>query len=148
MSDQIKRHTEREAPQPQLPAIVRGSLETRRTRRVQKLSEPGRPPPLTRAKPHRVIGIEYDRIEHHATPATAGSRCARLGVKAKGSLGPVVIWVGVIPGSTSADTAHEVSQEILALLLKNRVEGGVEWREELKRPFEADMRERDPECDK
>lgn len=67
MSDQIKRHTEREAPQPQLPAIVRGSLETRRTRRVQKLSEPGRPPPLTRPKPHRVIGIEYDRIEHHAT---------------------------------------------------------------------------------
>ena len=49
---------------------------------------------------------------------------------AKGSLGPVVIWVGVIPGSTSADTAHEVSQEILALLLKNGVEDVVvEWRE-------------------
>ena len=55
---------------------------------------------------------------------------APLGEEAKGSLGPVVIWVGVIPGSTSADTAHEVSQEILALLLKNGVEGVVvEWRE-------------------
>ncbi|KAH9927332.1 uncharacterized protein B0H18DRAFT_1084828 [Fomitopsis serialis] len=52
--------------------------------------------------------------------------------EAKGSLGPVVIWVGVIPSSTSADTAsaHEVSQDILALLLKNGVEGAVvEWRE-------------------
>ncbi|KAK2460790.1 hypothetical protein APHAL10511_007260 [Amanita phalloides] len=53
-----------------------------------------------------------------------------LGEEAKGSLGPVVIWVGVIPGSTSSDTAHDVSQEILALLLKNGVEGAVvEWRE-------------------
>lgn len=53
-----------------------------------------------------------------------------LGEEAKGSLGPVVIWVGVIPGSTSADTAHEVSQEILTLLRKNGVDGTVvEWRE-------------------
>ena len=52
------------------------------------------------------------------------------GEEAKGSLGPVVIWIGVIPGSTSPDTAHDVSQEILALLLKNGVEGVVvEWRE-------------------
>ncbi|KAH7882227.1 hypothetical protein F5I97DRAFT_1990402 [Phlebopus sp. FC_14] len=48
----------------------------------------------------------------------------------KGSLGPVVIWIGVLPGSTSADTAHDVSQQILALLQKNEVEGVVvEWRE-------------------
>ncbi|KAH9010412.1 hypothetical protein EDB84DRAFT_1445726 [Lactarius hengduanensis] len=46
---------------------------------------------------------------------------ATLGEKEKGSLGPVVIWVGVIPGSTSSDTAHEVSQEILALLRKRGV---------------------------
>ena len=53
-----------------------------------------------------------------------------LGEEAKGSLGPVVIWIGVIPGSTSADTAHEVSQEILTLLRKNGVDGAVvEWRE-------------------
>ena len=38
--------------------------------------------------------------------------------------------VGVIPGFTSSDTAHEVSQEILTLLLKNGVEDGVvEWHE-------------------
>ena len=36
--------------------------------------------------------------------------------EAKGSLGPVIIWVGVTPGFTSPDTAHDVSQEILALL--------------------------------
>jgi hypothetical protein len=55
---------------------------------------------------------------------------APLGEEANGSLGPVVIWVGVIPGSTSADTAHEVSQEILTLLRKNGVDGiVVEWRE-------------------
>ena len=55
---------------------------------------------------------------------------APLGEEAKGSLGPVVIWVGVTPGSTSADTAHEVSQEILTLLRKNGVDGAVvEWRE-------------------
>jgi len=52
------------------------------------------------------------------------------GEEAEGSLGPVVIWVGVFPGSTSRDTAHDVSQEILTLLLKNGVEGAVvEWRE-------------------
>ncbi|KIY53267.1 hypothetical protein FISHEDRAFT_63434 [Fistulina hepatica ATCC 64428] len=52
------------------------------------------------------------------------------GEEEKGSLGPVVIWVGVIPGSTSSDTAHEVSQEILMFLLKNGVEDAVvEWRE-------------------
>ncbi|KAI5989238.1 hypothetical protein EDC04DRAFT_2873071 [Pisolithus marmoratus] len=53
-----------------------------------------------------------------------------LGEEANGSLGPVVIWVGVVPGSTSANTAHEVSEEILALLQKNGVKDVVvEWRE-------------------
>ena len=47
-----------------------------------------------------------------------------------GTLGPVVIWVGVYPGSTSPDTAHEVSQDILALLVQNGVQDAVvEWRE-------------------
>ncbi|KIK29951.1 hypothetical protein PISMIDRAFT_446649 [Pisolithus microcarpus 441] len=46
------------------------------------------------------------------------------------TLGPVVIWVGVYPGSTSADTAHEVSQNILQLLEKNGIKDvEVEWRE-------------------
>lgn len=45
-------------------------------------------------------------------------------------LGPVVIWVAVYPGSISADTAHDVSQDILELLERNGVEGvEVEWRE-------------------
>ncbi len=46
------------------------------------------------------------------------------------TLGPVVIWVGVYPHSTSADTAHQVSQSILALLEKNGVQDvEVEWHE-------------------
>jgi hypothetical protein len=40
----------------------------------------------------------------------------------KGSFGPIVIWISVKPGSTSSETAHDVSQEILALLLKNGVQ--------------------------
>ena len=55
----------------------------------------------------------------HATPG-----------EEKVSLGPVVIWVGVVPGSTSSDTAHEVSQEILTLLREHGVKDAVvEWRE-------------------
>jgi len=55
---------------------------------------------------------------------------APLGGEEKGHLGPVVIWIGVLPGSTSPDTAHNVSQRILALLRKNAVEDVVvEWRE-------------------
>ena len=46
------------------------------------------------------------------------------------TLGPVVIWIGVHPGSTSPDTAHEVSQKILELLEKSEVEDvEVEWHE-------------------
>ena len=52
----------------------------------------------------------------------------------KKSIGPVVIWIGVNPGSISSDTAHDISQEILALLLKNEVEDVVvEWRESVTR---------------
>ncbi|KAJ7068784.1 hypothetical protein C8F01DRAFT_1119275, partial [Mycena amicta] len=43
---------------------------------------------------------------------------------------PPVVWIGVQPGFTSADTARDVSQVILALLEKNKVTGVVvEWRE-------------------
>jgi hypothetical protein len=52
-----------------------------------------------------------------------------LGEEENGSLGPAVIWIGVYPGSTSSDTAHEVSQEILALLREHDVKDAVvEWR--------------------
>ena len=48
----------------------------------------------------------------------------------EGSLGPVVIWVGVKPDTTSSETAHKVSQDILALLRANGIEDiEVEWRE-------------------
>ncbi|KAG1879195.1 hypothetical protein F4604DRAFT_1579412 [Suillus subluteus] len=38
------------------------------------------------------------------------------GEKGKESLGPIIIKVNVIPGSTSSDTTHEVFQEILLFL--------------------------------
>ncbi|KAI6012607.1 hypothetical protein F5J12DRAFT_819130 [Pisolithus orientalis] len=51
------------------------------------------------------------------------------GEEEKGSLGPVVIWIGVVPNSTSSDTAHNVSQEILKVLRDHGVEDVVvEWR--------------------
>ncbi|KAK7044931.1 hypothetical protein R3P38DRAFT_2881761 [Favolaschia claudopus] len=47
-----------------------------------------------------------------------------------GGLRPAVVCVGVPPGSISADTAHDVSQTILDLLLKHGVDDVVvEWRE-------------------
>jgi hypothetical protein len=64
--------------------------------------------------------VDPARFFTHATP----------GEEEKGRLGPVVIWLGVNPGSTDSDTAHEVSQEILALLREHHVEDAVvEWRE-------------------
>ena len=46
------------------------------------------------------------------------------------TLGLVVIWVGVQPGSTSPNTAHEVSQKILVLLQKHEVKDvELEWHE-------------------
>jgi hypothetical protein len=75
---------------------------------------------LIKARNINWSSVDPARFFTHGTP----------GEWEKGSLGPVVIWVGVIPGSTSSDIAHEVSQEILALLLKNGVEDAVvEWRE-------------------
>ncbi|KAF8463412.1 hypothetical protein DFH94DRAFT_786723 [Russula ochroleuca] len=47
--------------------------------------------------------VDPARFFTHATP----------GEEEKGSLGPVVIWLGVIPGSTSSDAAHEVSKRSL-----------------------------------
>lgn len=52
------------------------------------------------------------------------------GEEEKGTIGPVVVWIGVKPGLTSADTAHDTSQEILALLRNNGVKYvEVQWRE-------------------
>ncbi|CAA7270321.1 unnamed protein product [Cyclocybe aegerita] len=50
------------------------------------------------------------------------------GQEGESTLGPVVIWVAVSPGSTSADTAHEASLAILELLWKNGIKDvEVEW---------------------
>ena len=52
------------------------------------------------------------------------------GGEEKGLLGPVVIWLGVEPGSTSSGTAHEISQKILSLLGARGVNDVVvEWKE-------------------
>jgi hypothetical protein len=75
---------------------------------------------LIKAREIHWSSIDPARFFTHALP----------GEETKGSLGPVVIWVGVAPGSTSSDTAHDVSQQILALLRENGVEDVVvEWRE-------------------
>ncbi|OSD02683.1 hypothetical protein PYCCODRAFT_1467706 [Trametes coccinea BRFM310] len=53
-----------------------------------------------------------------------------VGDEAQGKLGPVVIWIGVMPGSTTPDLAHQVSQKILALLQENGISDVVvEFRE-------------------
>ncbi|KAF7969808.1 hypothetical protein HWV62_25924 [Athelia sp. TMB] len=75
---------------------------------------------LIKAHKIRKTSIDPARFFTHGPP----------GDEAKGSLGPPVIWVGVYPGSTSPETAHDVSQEILAILLKHEVDDVViEWRE-------------------
>ncbi|EIM86619.1 uncharacterized protein STEHIDRAFT_97308 [Stereum hirsutum FP-91666 SS1] len=52
------------------------------------------------------------------------------GDEAQGTLGPVVVWIGVLPGSTSTETAHDISQTILALLRDNDIQDVVvEFRE-------------------
>ena len=68
----------------------------------------------------RCTSVDPARFLTHAEPGEGG----------KGRLGQVVVWIGVKPGSTSPDTAHDVSQAILALLQKNNVKDVVvEWRE-------------------
>ena len=43
--------------------------------------------------------------------------------------GPVVIWIGAYPGSTTSDIAHDISENILGLLQSHGIEGvEVEWR--------------------
>jgi hypothetical protein len=76
----------------------------------------------------QVRELVKDRKISHLSIAAA--RFVTHGEDGEETLGPVVIWVGVYPGSTSADTAHEVSQNILDLLEKNGVMGiEIEWHE-------------------
>ncbi|KIO32551.1 hypothetical protein M407DRAFT_241424 [Tulasnella calospora MUT 4182] len=70
--------------------------------------------------------VKDRKIRYSIDPA----RFVTHGEDGEETLGPVVIWIGVYPGSTSADTAHEVSQSILELLEKNGVKDvEVEWHE-------------------
>jgi len=72
-------------------------------------------------KARKVSLTSVDPARFYTRPADEGG---------KGSLGPVVIWVGVKTGTTSSETAHEVSLEILGLLKDEGIEGVViEWRE-------------------
>lgn len=49
-------------------------------------------------------------------------------------MGLPVIWVSVLPGSTTAEVARYASQEVLALLREHGVEDVVvEWREAVVR---------------
>ncbi|KDR85955.1 hypothetical protein GALMADRAFT_109484 [Galerina marginata CBS 339.88] len=71
-------------------------------------------------------GIKWSSLD----PACFFTRGLPGDLAKKGVFGPVVIWIGVIPGSTSAEAAHNASQEILELLRKKGVEDVVlEWRE-------------------
>ncbi|KAI6035569.1 hypothetical protein F5J12DRAFT_902356 [Pisolithus orientalis] len=74
--------------------------------------------------------IEAQKIQWSSIALACFFTHSLPGEEEKGSLGLVVIWIGVLPSSTSPETAHNVSQEILALLQKHEVEGVVvEWRE-------------------
>ncbi|KZS88563.1 hypothetical protein SISNIDRAFT_445714 [Sistotremastrum niveocremeum HHB9708] len=51
-------------------------------------------------------------------------------------LSPVVIWIGLTPSSTSASTAHEISQSILAILASYEIpDVEVEFRESTYTPY-------------
>src|SRR5258708_1311240 len=91
--------------------------------------------PLNKGKAWVTVGLQIVRIIKarkisltSVDPARFFTYPAEEG--GKGSLGLVVIWIGVKPGTTSPKMAHEVSQEILALLRLNGIEGVVvEWGE-------------------
>ena len=71
-------------------------------------------------------GLEDWLVVHWLCPLLHPHTLLREG--AKGCLGSVIIWVSIIPSSTSADTSHKVSQEILALLQQNEVDSAfVKW---------------------
>ncbi|KZV94191.1 hypothetical protein EXIGLDRAFT_737331 [Exidia glandulosa HHB12029] len=61
--------------------------------------------------------------QHRALLHLRSRRLTRNPDPANGdTLGPVTIWIGVRPGSTSADIAHDASQLILALLRDHDIE--------------------------
>lgn len=64
---------------------------------------------------------------HSRNTGRGGRRDSRI---TRGHLGPVIVWLGVAPRSTSSDLTHEISQKILTLLADCEVKDVVvEWRE-------------------
>ena len=62
--------------------------------------------------------------------AIKAARFVTHGEDGTDTLGPIVIWIATYPTTTTAETAHDASPEILALLKGNGVEGAVvEWYE-------------------
>ncbi|KAF8259413.1 hypothetical protein EI94DRAFT_1751656 [Lactarius quietus] len=60
--------------------------------------------------------------------AISTARFVTHGEDGKNTRGPIVIWITTHPGSATAENAHDASQDILALLKANGVEGAVvEW---------------------
>ena len=58
------------------------------------------------------------------------ARFVTHGEDGKDTLGPVVIWIATHPNTTTAESAHDASPDILALLEANGVKGAVvEWYE-------------------
>lgn len=79
-----------------------------------------------------IVGPQVSNLVRSAVNSyTIGTVCfVTHGEDGEKTPGSVVIWVGVGPDSTSANTAHQVSQNILELLKKNGVEDvEVEWYE-------------------
>lgn len=72
-----------------------------------------------------------DLVRAQKTPYSINTaRFVTHGEDGEDTLGPVVIWIGVPPSATSADTAHDVSNRILDLLERNLVKDvEVEWHE-------------------
>ena len=58
------------------------------------------------------------------------ARFVTHGEDEKDTLGPIVIWIATHPGTTTTETAHDASPDILKLLEDNGVKGAVvEWYE-------------------
>ena len=62
--------------------------------------------------------------------AVKTARFVTHGEDGKDTIGPVVIWISVHPTTTTAENAHDISPDILAILEANGVKGAViEWYE-------------------
>ncbi|KAH9057387.1 hypothetical protein EDB87DRAFT_1565341 [Lactarius vividus] len=102
----------------------------------------GRHPHLPTKSAHGVFGTPLNAVWDTVGPQIRDSLKARKicyssiktarfvthGEDGKNTLGPIVIWITTHPTTTTAKNAHDASQDILAILKANGVEGAVvEW---------------------